>query len=166
MARALFGMSIRYERVRVHRRRFLPCSGDNAMTPFGAIYFPPAAHRDDFSQADDGTKVWFMHEMAHVWQYQQGLSVLYRGLCLGLRGGYGRGAPAYAYDPHVQGAHRLQDFNLEQQAELLAHYFDARFLNGRVGTRHEQRVRLLPFYECVLGDFLCRPNDSRLLPRR
>ncbi len=165
MARQVFKSAIQYDRVKVHKRRFLPGSGDNAMTPFGELYFPPAECRDDFSQASDHTKVWFIHEMVHVWQYHLGLCVMCQGLWLGVKGGYGEGAPAYAYDPVLDQGKRLSEFNMEQQGDLIAHYFDARFLVNNAGPLHTRRVRLLPFYEAVLADFLREPGHAHLLPK-
>lgn len=164
MTRQLFGTGIDYMQVRVHRRRRLPGMGDNAVAPFGAIYFPSHGYRDDFSAAGRAAKVWFMHEMTHVWQYQRGLCVLCHGLLLGLQGGYGTKARAYGYDHVRDQGKTLGDFNLEQQGELIAHYFDACHLSS--GDKvHARRRSLLPFYEAVLADFLKDPLDARTLPR-
>lgn len=164
MAQKVFAASVKYDAVRVHKGRFLPGSGDNAMTPFGEMYFPPNEYRDDFSLGADSAKIWFIHEMAHVWQYHLGLCVMCNGITLGFRGGYGEGAPAYDYDPVLDKDKKLPDFNMEQQGDLIAHYFDARHLAGN-GKLHARRVGLLPFYQAVLADFLKNPADAKLLPK-
>lgn len=164
MARQVFGTAIQYGRVKVHKGSFIPGSDGNAMTPYGEIYFPAEEYRDDFSLASDSAKVWFMHEMVHVWQYQLGRCVMCQGVILGIKGGYGSRARAYVYDPVLDKDKKLRDFNMEQQGDLIAHYFDARFLTGNTSQLHERHVRQLPFYESVLDGFLQNPNDASLLP--
>ena len=164
MARQVFGTSVPYDDVRVRRGRFMPGCGDNAMTPFGKMHFPPAGYLDDFSAGPDTTKVWFIHEMTHVWQYHLGLRLMWHGIVLGVKGGYGKGAPAYAYDPELDRGKTLPDFNMEQQGDLIAHYFDACHLGG-TGKLHDLHQRRRPFYEAVLANFLRNPADARLLPR-
>lgn len=166
LVRRVFGQAIDCARVRVRQGRFLPFTGDNAMAPLGVLHFPPGSYRADFSAAPPATQVWFIHEMAHVWQHQLGLSVLWHGIVLACKGGYRQGGPAYAYDPVSHAGRTLRDFNMEQQAELIAHHFDARHLAASDGGRqHPHRARLLPFYEAVLADFLRNPADASLLPR-
>lgn len=164
LARQMFGTSVDYGRVKVHKGRLLPGSGDNAMTPFGEMHFPDGGYRDDFAHASDACKVWFMHEMTHVWQHQLGCSVMCQGAMLALKGGYGRRARAYDYDPERDQGKAFSEFNMEQQGELIAHCFDARHLVNNPSVWHPQRVALLPFYEAVLTDFLRNPADPSLLP--
>ncbi|HET6786497.1 MAG TPA: hypothetical protein VFH49_00935, partial [Aquabacterium sp.] len=136
MARQIFGTSVAYGRVKVHRGRFLPGSGDNAMTPFGEMHFPESGYRDDFSQASDAAKIWFMHEMVHVWQHQLGRCVMCQGAVLALKGGYGPESHAYDYDPDLDQGKTFSEFNMEQQGDLIAHYFDARYLVSNPSVQH------------------------------
>jgi hypothetical protein len=164
MARKVFGSAVQYGRVKVHKGRFLPGSGDNAMTPFGEMHFPDVGYRDDFSLAGDASKIWFMHEMVHVWQYQLGRCVMCQGAILAMKGGYGEDASAYDYSPALDKGKKFSSFNMEQQGDLIAHYFDASFLPGNPTDSHQQHVAMLPFYESVLADFLSDPSNASLLP--
>ncbi|HET6788845.1 MAG TPA: PAAR domain-containing protein, partial [Aquabacterium sp.] len=104
-------------------------------------------------------------EMVHVWQHQWGRSVMGQGLLLAVKGGYGPGAHAYDYDPDQDQGKTFSAFNMEQQGDLIAHYFDARYLCNSTAGKRPQRVAMLPFYEAVLADVLRNPADARCLPR-
>lgn len=76
-----------------------------------------------FSLSDMG---WLMHELTHVWQYQHiGMHYALTALILQLR--YGVDAYAYGGEVGLKQAKRmgksLQDFNLEQQADIVRHYY-------------------------------------------
>lgn len=163
MARLVFQSAIAYGDVRIRSGSLLSVGGQ-AVAPRGHIHFPRVRCQPDFSRAGPVDQVWFIHEMAHVWQYQQGYGVLRAGLVMALKGGYLAGAPAYRYDAHADAGRRLCHFNMEQQADLIAHYFDARFLSGNPSAAHAVRQRLLPFYEAVLADFLQDPGARACLP--
>lgn len=164
-ARLIFKDAIDYSRVKVHRGQYLPFSGDNAMTPNGEMYFPGEWYRTDYTATGSPEDVaWFIHEMVHVWQYQLGYWVRWNGFKIMVKGGYSPDSsgnvalPAYRYDPTVGDARRLSDFNMEQQGDLIAHYYSATFLGA---TRFEEE---LPFLRQVLEEFLRNPSDKSLLP--
>ena len=147
LARLMFGGAIDYKRVRVHNTRFIPFlqRKDVCITPNGELYFHISRFRPDFSLASGTEQHWFMHEMAHVWQYQLGYPVLWRGaLRLGLR-----------YDYEVSPERRLCDFNMEAQAEVLADYFALVF----------QQKNDAGIYADMLSDFLRDPSSPGNLPR-
>lgn len=147
LAAQLFGSAIDYTRVRVHNTRFIPFlqRKDVCITPNGELYFHASRYRDDFSLASEREQHWFMHEMAHVWQYQLGFPVLLRGAVrIGL-----------SYDYQLAPQLRLCDFNMEAQAEVLADYFALTWLYG-CGPG--------PYAE-VLGEFLADPAARGNLPR-
>ncbi|GGY83496.1 Rhs element Vgr protein [Pseudoduganella plicata] len=156
--RRLFGGAIDYERVRVHggsyfwfglQRRHV------AVAPDGEIWFNPEDFSADFSREHAWRLLWFIHEMTHVWQYQLGYPVKWRGaLRIGL---------PYAYElaPH----RRLGDFNMEAQGDLLADYFALRFLLAPGAMRQRRYGDALALYDCVLQDFLRAPGDRANLPR-
>lgn len=159
MARSVFQDAIDYARVRVVRGSFLPFGlqdQNTALTPRGSLHFMPAQYRDDFSREGNGGKLFFIHEMVHVWQYQLGYGVLLHGALLALRGGYIR-RRAYRYEAHAGGV--LSDFNMEQQGDLIAHYFGARQL------AIPAYVEKLPQLQQILQQFLHDPADRSLLPR-
>lgn len=156
--RRLFGAAIDYDQVRVHggsyfwfglQRRHV------AVAPSGAIWFNPEDFSADFSREHAWRLLWFIHEMTHVWQYQLGYPVKWRGaLRVGL---------PYAYElaPHK----RLGDFNMEAQGDLLADYFALRFLLAPGAMRQRSYGGSLALYECVLQDFLRAPEARANLPR-
>lgn len=159
MARSVFRDAIDYARVRVVRGSFLPFGlqdQNTAMTPRGSLHFMPAQYRDDFSREGNGGKLFFIHEMVHVWQYQLGYGVLLHGVLLALCGGYIR-QRAYRYNAQAGGI--LSDFNMEQQGDIIAHYFGARQLGIPA------YVAKLPQLQDILQGFLLDPSDRALLPR-
>ena len=147
LARLVFGDAIDYQRVRIHNTRFIPFlqRKDVCITPNGELYFHLTRYRHDYSLATAPEQQWFMHEMAHVWQYQLGYPVLWRGaIRLGLR-----------YDYEISPALRLCDFNMEAQAEVLADYF----------VLVHQQNREAGVYSDMLRDFLRNPSSPSNLPR-
>jgi hypothetical protein len=148
--------------VRVHARGYLPFGlqpSHTAMAPNGSLYFPRACHRDDFSRCDLGDRMWFIHEMTHVWQFQLGYPVRLRGaIRIGLGYGYALGL-----------GRRLSDYNMEAQGNLLADWFALKFC-GAQPYLYEKRYRndpgALALYESVLRDFLAAPSARINLPRR
>ena len=175
LARLVFSDAIDYSRVKIHRGGLfgIPTRTGNAMTPRGEIYFPdtPDGYQTDFSQAPESKQIWLMHELTHVWQYQLGYSVLFGALKIRLRGGYAndgaRPAPAYRYNLQGEDIDKpLPQFNMEQQGELISHYFDANFLTGiHREQQHAARVANLPALRNALSEFLTQPGNHELLPQ-
>lgn len=172
MARLVFKNSINYSTVRIHNEEYLPFDVQNdrtAMTPNGSMYFNPKKFIFDFSLEDEQGKIWFMHEMVHVWQYQLGYSVTWSGFWLAVTGGY-INRRAYRFDrsdykdpkdsskdsPDIDKT--LPDFNMEQQGDIIAEYFGAKHL----GVSELQLN--MAFYERVLKEFIRNPKNVSLLP--
>ncbi|MGL6071139.1 type IV secretion protein Rhs [Craterilacuibacter sp.] len=157
LCRRVFADAIDYGRVRVHARGYLPWLRHIAMAPNGSLYFPGRGglYVDDFSLASPRLQLLFVHEMAHVWQYQRGYRLRLAGVCLLAQGGYGW-RDAYAYQPLEGRAFR--SFNFEQQAELLSHYYGAQVL------QLPALLPRLPWLRAVLQDFQANPSDRSLLP--
>lgn len=171
LARLVYKDSIPYDKVWIIKGGLLemPNSSNNAMTPYGNIYLP-SHHYDkipDFTidnKQSDNIR-WFIHEMAHVWQYYaMDISVACRGIMLQLKGGYDSNAKAYAYD--LLGADskkEFKDFNIEQQAEIIAHYFwmkyypatAKKYLSYLLISQQQNR-------KYILRDFLVNPKNKIL----
>lgn len=166
MARLIFKDSIDYSTVRVHNEEYLPFGlqfNDTAMTPNGSMYFNPDYFVQDFSTETEGNKMWFIHEMTHVWQYQLGYSVSWRGFWLAVTGGY-FGRRAYIIDPtdskdSPDRYKTLPDFNMEQQAIIVEKYFEAKYFMAGVYNNN------LSFYQRVLKEFIRNPKNVELLPK-
>ena len=121
MAKQVFANGIDFNRIKIYRGIPLIPNANTAIAPNGNIYFPRKHCPKDFTQAGIAYKIWLIHELTHVWQHQRGHKVWLSGLLIMLKGGY-RKRKAYAYPiplPH------FNQLNIEQQADLVAHYFAA-----------------------------------------
>ncbi|BAN22633.1 hypothetical protein [Caballeronia insecticola] len=162
IARLVFRDAIDYAKVSVYACGYLPFGlqpSRTAMAPNGNLYFPRGCFQDDFSRSSLADRMWFIHEMTHVWQFQLGYPVR-------LRGAIRVGLP-YAYT--LADGKRLCDYNMEAQGNLLADYFALRFCDAQ-GSLYEHRYRRMPgalaFFEAVLSDFIRAPAERRNLPGR
>jgi hypothetical protein len=115
LARSVFGEAVDYAKVRLARQPW----GRTAVALGSLVLFPdPPA---DFSREALGPRAWFVHEMAHVQQFQSApLRTAWSWLVTLLTGGYGPGSPGYRYAAPLRawGA-----YNLEQQASMAEHAY-------------------------------------------
>ena len=160
MCKLIFKDAIDYSLVKVHNHEYFwfGMQNDNtAFTPNGELYFNPDRFQSDFSASQkDADKIWFMHEMVHVWQKQLGYSLWWNGARILFSGGYSDGS-AYQYSTTKDAGKSLADFNMEQQGELIADYYAAKYLKISVSK--------IPFLESVLAEFLKEPKNAALLPK-
>lgn len=115
LAKTLYGGSIVYSKVWVHRESYLPFNIqpiDVAMTPNGELWFREGTYSPDFSLDELPKKHVFMHEMMHAWQAQKGMFVRTRGL-------FSRFAD-YSYSLDKA---EIFHYGLEQQASLVSDYW-------------------------------------------
>lgn len=115
LARTVYGSSITYPRVWIHHDSYFPFKlqgKTTAMSPNGELYFRDW-YCDDFSKKSFQYQHIFIHEMAHVWQYQRGIWVRMRGLASGF----------ISYEYTFEENKKLLDYRLEQQAQIIADYF-------------------------------------------
>lgn len=82
-----------------------------AVSPNGNVFFHPDDWREDFSTASLGTQSWLIHELTHVWQLQQGMSVV-RGALLNRR-----------YEYALEAGKSFFAYGIEQQARMVQDYF-------------------------------------------
>jgi hypothetical protein len=114
LARSVFGDAIDYARARVAHRKwafFQPAR--TVMAPLGTIHFSPRGdlYRDDFAAAPLGLQGLFVHELAHVWQYQSGLFLPLRR------------HPFCRYRYEYDSGRPFARYGIEQQAEIVRHAF-------------------------------------------
>ena len=108
----VFAGQIDTRRVRLHAAHWvLP---GYAVSPNGQVYFNPADFCPDFSRQPLALQGWFIHEMTHVWQVQQGIRVLRRAL-LDRRYGY-----------VLEVGKPFLKYGIEQQAQMVQDWFLAR----------------------------------------
>ncbi|MBM7125528.1 hypothetical protein [Dyella flava] len=129
MARTVYGDAVHYSRVKIHHGGWWAFMGmqrsNTAVTPNGEMYYPSSIYRNDFSNSGElRDQAIFMHEMAHIWQYQMGYPVKRKGLTVTIHG-----PSAYRYT--LMPDSRLHDFNFEQQAEILSDYYMVFVINQK-----------------------------------
>lgn len=114
--RSVFGTAIDPAPVRVRRRKWFPFqSARVTMAPCGHLHFHPQSpdYADDFARAGPLLQGHFLHEMTHVWQAQtrgRWYLVLMRH-------------PFATYDYSLKPGWPLHRYGLEQQAEIVRHYW-------------------------------------------
>ncbi len=112
----MFGDAIDYSQVRLVKRKWWPFHPRNAaMAPMGHIYFHPGGGvwSEDFSKEPLGRQGFFIHEMTHVWQTQtkgDWYLILHRH-------------PWARYKYTLKPGRQLEDYGIEQQAEIVRHAF-------------------------------------------
>jgi len=110
----MFGNAVDYAKVRIRRRKWFPFQPRKVvMAPRGHLHFHPdsATYCEDFSAAPLARQGLFIHEMAHVWQHQQGVFLPLR------RWPFSR----YVYE--LKPGKPLARYGIEQQAEIIRHAF-------------------------------------------
>jgi hypothetical protein len=126
LARRVFGERIDYAAPRVVDGKYtllqLP---HRVMAPDGNIYWPGACP-DLASCGHARCRDTFIHEMAHVMQYQQGIRVLWHGLWLhGMRV-----LSCGCFNPYrcvVKRGKPYRAYNIEQQAQLAVEMLHGRY---------------------------------------
>jgi hypothetical protein len=163
MVHPIFANAIRYEAVRIHDTPAPSLMGafqpeDVAITPNGQIYFHEKRYESDFSEAKNkNDRLWFVHEMVHVWQNHLGYNVVANALRL----------PSYEYT--LDEKKRFCDYNMEQQGDIIADYYALAI--HKPGLPHLLRCKkyrndpkTLPLLKLVLSDFLKNPTNKAHLP--
>lgn len=119
LARSMFGDAIDYAKVTIRRRKWFPLQPKRVtMAPRGHLHFHPLSENycDDFSTADIHSQGHFIHEMTHVWQVQaNGPWYLVT-----------RRMPWSRYHYSLRPGWKLEQYGLEQQAEIVRHAFLAK----------------------------------------
>lgn len=121
LAKSVYGSSVDYSQVRVHRKPWLIVGQPEttAMSPDGNMHFPSKIYEDDYSKGSQ--RELFIHEMAHVWQKQNGITdPVWEGVSLFFSnwGNYNA-----SYDLRIDPKKDLLDYNMEQQGRLIERYF-------------------------------------------
>lgn len=116
LARGVFGDAIAYDRVEIRRRKWAFFQPRRViMAPMGHLHFHPHGdiYCDDFCETPVERQGLFIHEMTHVWQAQR----RGRWFLVLMRWPFDR----YSYT--LKPGWPLQRYGLEQQAEIVRHYF-------------------------------------------
>ena len=116
LARTVFGNALDYGTVTIRRRKWFPFQPRKVtMAPRGHLHFHPQGEHycDDFSAAALHLQGHFIHELVHVWQVQ----TLGRWWLLLNR------VPWERYDYSLKPGWKLEQYGIEQQAEIVRHAF-------------------------------------------
>lgn len=125
IARSVFGNSIDYGRVRIFNRPYFEIFGrqNTLVTPNGNIYIADKDYMADFSTQSASRQSLFMHEMTHVWQFQNGQTVRWNAI----KGWIGSGFNYHSlYDYKLSDTTDFARENLEQQAHMVEDYYNDR----------------------------------------
>ena len=133
------------------------------MTPNGEIYVSGAIYRKDYSKAGVGLQAFFIHEMTHVWQYQNNILRVKLSAILGQIRHFGNYGKMYEYT--LEEGKNLIDYGIEQQAAIVEDYFVnvkcglAEFRGGRIQNRcaAAEKIEML---KNVMADFISDPTFS------
>lgn len=128
LAYSVFHDQLDLERPRIVASRWV--MRGYAISPNGHIYFNPSDYLDDFSAAPLGKQAWFIHEMTHVWQVQQGMKVIRRAV-LDRR-----------YQYLLKDGKSFFRYGIEQQAQMVQDFFVQRSL----GQDCRALAHCLPFF--------------------
>ncbi len=109
LARSVFGNSLILDNIQL-KTTWWVLKG-YAVSPNGNIYFHPNDWIEDFAFASLSKQAWFIHELTHVWQVQQGIHVLSKAL-LNRR---------YRY--RLIAGKSFFSYGVEQQARMVEDYF-------------------------------------------
>lgn len=158
LAQTVFGNSIDYTTVKVSDSPYVFFQPANAaMAPNGNLYMHNC-YRADYAQTDSYTRSLFIHEMTHVWQFQNGvLNPVAEAVKLYMKHKFNYAA---AYDFTLDAKKDLTDYEMEQQASIVEKYFLEKREGVRASPYHQadQRVKL---YEKVLKNFLTNPSYAK-----
>ncbi len=136
LAETVFGDSLQLTEVRLKTACWV--LKNYAVSPDGHIYFHPSNWIADFSQASLSKQSWLIHELTHVWQWQQGLKVI-RGAMINRR---------YSYK--LKAGKSFFNYGIEQQARMVQDYF----IRRQLGQSCEELVACIPFLHAeTAGDF-------------
>jgi hypothetical protein len=160
LLRPIFHDAVAYATVRVIDDHFGPFQKANVyMTPEGSIYAPGALWQDDYAAptVDVYTQAVFVHEIGHVWQFQNGMDMIAEGV-VALASGRGDYEKAYAYTLRPDAD--LLDYGMEQQASILEDWF-LMAVHGLDPTRMENPRAEATLYADVLARFTADPAYAR-----
>jgi len=163
LAKTVFGDSIDYSTVNIFDGAYIFFQPNHSgMTPNGNIYMRDC-FSEDYSKENPHDRGFFIHEMTHVWQFQNKvLNPVAAAIELNLKHKFNY---ADAYDFHLDGKKDLTDYGMEQQAAIVQEYF----MICREGHKHHQQhcrnncssAEKQKLFADVLAKFLKDPSYAK-----
>ena len=163
LAKTVFGNAIDYSTVTVTDGKFAFFQPKGtAMAPDGNLYMY-GCYKDDYSKEDPLSRSHFIHEMTHVWQFQNKiLNPVVAAAELSLKHKFNYFA---AYSFHLDATKDLIDYGMEQQASIVQEYFlivyekfPGRTLLCENKCEDDEALKL---YGKILGKFLKDPTYAK-----
>jgi hypothetical protein len=160
LARTVFGDAIDYSIVKIFGA--IPgVAGAIGIAPNGNIYMI-GCYRADYAAENSHSRAHFIHEMTHVWQFQNKiLNPVPAAIALNLKHKFNYLA-SYYY--HLDETKDLTDYNMEQQASIIQEYF----LNKHEGISYSYHCKnacndneKIQLYKKVLAKFLGNPSYAK-----
>jgi hypothetical protein len=164
LARSVFGDAIDYAKVHISDGRYSSLqSEDSAMMGLDGNIYMNKAYTSDYSIAGAIWQGYFIHEMTHVWQYQNKvLHPLKEAVSLMLKHKFNYRA---AYGFRLEEGKDLTQYGMEQQAAIVAEYFMTQRAHWTFyGPDCENRctpAEKKDLFEKVLDKFLKNPAYAR-----
>ncbi|RCU48759.1 hypothetical protein DU002_13270 [Corallincola holothuriorum] len=168
LAKKIFRNSIDYNKVTIHRDKHNALQDETAaVTPNGEIYIPhPNHYQNDFSQTTipDYNSL-FIHEMVHVWQYQNNVLNPIIAAAIEMLRHMFQYHKAYQYT--LEEGKDLLDYRIEQQAAIIEDYYRSQYLGAppvRNRNGHRNIQNQLPpnermnAFRRVLINFISNPK--------
>jgi Hint domain len=164
LAKTVYKKALKYSKIRIHDESYIFFQPDNSgMTPNGEIYMSGSAYHADYSKEGKHTRAFFIHEMAHVWQYQCNvLSPIWSaiGETIHHLGNYSK-----AYQYTLDASKDLLDYGIEQQASILEDYYLS-IAGGGGSSGSPSGGKPKTKMQAVLKKFLQNPAYPRALARK
>lgn len=163
LSRKIYKSSIDYSAVKVHDKKYNPMHPRNsAITPNGEIY-TNGVYAEDYATTLPYLKSLFVHEMAHVYQYQlKILNPVYAAINEAFKHGFNYNK---AYHYTLSAENDLLDYAIEQQAQIIEDYYRVNFLSLMPVKGYMQNdpaeVRRLGLFERVLKKFIENPSYAK-----
>lgn len=164
LAKEIFKSSLSYDAVKVHNGKYTRFQWENSgMTPNGEIYAHGTAYKDDYTAdhtpAGLETKAFFIHEMAHVWQWQNNILRVKTSAILETLKHKFDYMEAYKYT--LKADADLIEYGIEQQASIIEDYY--RVIKRGLGFKeNNQNQEPLParkeLLKKVMGNFVSDPS--------
>ena len=163
LAKKMFKHSIAYSKVKIHHEKYIFFQPSNSgMTPNGEIYID-GVYKNDYSLEAYSLRIFFIHEIAHVWQYQNNvLSPIWSAI-----GDFFEESFNYnnAYKYKLDKGKDLVDYDIEQQASIIEDYYRIVHEKKHPVKGHLQNTeglaKLIPLYKAGLSKFLINPGYAK-----
>lgn len=159
LAKSVFGDAIDYKKVSINDRHWPVLQKENFAWAMCNTLYMHKYYEPDFSQASPHRRGLFIHEMAHIWQWQNRLlKPVGNTLKQKLKQKFNYKAYPFTLDAKKD----LMNYGIEQQAAMIQEYY----LNKRAGLPSHKRhcentcshAERHDLYEKVLEKFLKNPS--------